>query len=56
MLSESILPFWRAELLFQEADVAWKTAFHFPNNHTKLGFCPPSNLEKVMYALLHTDE
>lgn len=56
VLSERVLPFWRAELLFQAADVFWKMAFHFANNHKKLDFYPLSKyLEKMMYALLCTD-
>ena len=56
VLSDSVLPFRGAELLFQAADVVWKTAFHFANNHTKLDFYLLSKyLEKMMYALLCTD-
>lgn len=57
VLSESILPFWGAELTFSGC---WccleKWLFSFPKNHKKLGFWPPSKyLGKVIYALFHTD-
>lgn len=56
VLSESVLPFRGAELLFQAADVVWKMAFHFANNHTKLDFYLLSKyLKKMMYALLCTN-